>query len=373
MAIRKRGKGWQIDYFDPNKKRIRITFKTKKEATAELGKRQSLMAEKRYLDIKKDYTTTLGQLIEKYKENFKHQKYFKITKKYFMKNYMEYFGEKTLLANINYEMIEIYKNNLQEKPTRYGNRKLRKASTINREMVCLRQLFSKASEWGLIEQNPFNKGKSLLSKEDNKRFRYLKEDEIKRLLPACPPHLRYVVECALLCGMRKTEILTLKWSMIIDGYIYLEETKSPESRQVPVSDDLAILFTRIGGNQDKKQKQAKGKVLDMQGKPVKAKKRSSKYVFTYRGEPIKDIMTSFKFACENADIPYGRETPNGVTFHDLRHTFASHYMMRGGKIEALQEILGHEDIKTTQRYAHLSPEFKKQEITPLNGLTSFAA
>ena len=111
----------------------------------------------------------------------------------------------------------------------------------------------------------------------------------------------------------------------------------------------------------------------MKGKPVRVNKRSSKYVFTYEGEPIKDIKTSFKSACKDADIPYGRETPNGVTFHDLRHSFASHYMMRGGKIEALQEILGHEDIKTTQRYAHLSPEYKKKEINLLNGLTSLAA
>jgi len=270
-------------------------------------------------------------------------------------------------------MIETYKNHLREKPTKYKNKKLRKESTINREMVCLSQLFSKATEWSLIERNPFDRGKSLLSKEDNKRFRYLKKEEIKRLLPACPPHLRNIVECAMLCGMRKTEILTLKWSMINDGYIYLEETKSPESRQVPVNDDLAILFERISGSQDEKQKQANDKVLDMKGKPVKVKKRLSKYVFTYGGEPVKDIKTSFKSACKDADIPYGRETPNGVTFHDLRHTFASHYMMRGGKIEALQEILGHEDIKTTQRYAHLSPEYKKKEINLVNGLTSLAA
>ena len=58
MAIRKRfskkGVSWQIDYFDPHGKRIRLSFKKKKDAVAELGKRQSLMAEKRYLDIKKD-------------------------------------------------------------------------------------------------------------------------------------------------------------------------------------------------------------------------------------------------------------------------------------------------------------------------------
>lgn len=65
-AIRKRGNTWQIDYYDPGGKRIRKTFSKKKEAEAELGKRVSLMAENRYLAVKKDYTTTLKDLIDKY-------------------------------------------------------------------------------------------------------------------------------------------------------------------------------------------------------------------------------------------------------------------------------------------------------------------
>lgn len=48
---------WQIDYFDPTGKRVRQSFKKKKDAEAELGKRVSLIAENRYLDVKKDYTT----------------------------------------------------------------------------------------------------------------------------------------------------------------------------------------------------------------------------------------------------------------------------------------------------------------------------
>ncbi len=61
--IRKRGKGYQIDYFDPTGKRVRQSFKKKKDAEAELGKRVSLIAEKRYLDVKKDCTTTFGELL----------------------------------------------------------------------------------------------------------------------------------------------------------------------------------------------------------------------------------------------------------------------------------------------------------------------
>lgn len=50
-TIRKRGKGYQIDYFDPTGKRVRKSFKKKKDAEAELGKRVSLIAEGRYLDV----------------------------------------------------------------------------------------------------------------------------------------------------------------------------------------------------------------------------------------------------------------------------------------------------------------------------------
>lgn len=59
MAIRKTGKTFQIDYYDPAGKRIRKSFKKKKDAVAELGKRESLMVEGRYLDVKKEYTATL--------------------------------------------------------------------------------------------------------------------------------------------------------------------------------------------------------------------------------------------------------------------------------------------------------------------------
>ena len=81
------------------------------------------------------------------------------------------------------------------------------------------------------------------------------------------------------------------------------------------------------------------------------------------GGHIRDIKTAFKSALERAGIVDFRP-------HDLRHTFASHYIMRGGSLKALQEILGQKDIKMTMRYAHLSNDFAKEEIQVMNGLTS---
>ncbi|MFO8164527.1 MAG: site-specific integrase [Desulfatiglandales bacterium] len=341
-TIRKRGNSYQIDYFDPNGKRVRKSFDKKKEAEAELGKRVSLIAEGRYLDVKKDYKTTLKELLEKYKENYKIQRSFQGGKDYYLKNFKEHFGEDTRLDNIRYVDLETYRNKLREKPTRHGT--LRATASVNREIACLRHVFSKAVEWEMMEQNPFTKGKALVAKANNKRFRYLTEDEIEKLLNNCVnDYTRDIVTTVINTGMRRQEVLGLKWDQVKkDGFIYLSKTKTDESRQIPVNDDLAALFKDI-----RKRNQLR-----------------SEYVFCdNKVRPFKQITKSFMASIRRAEIEDFR-------FHDLRHTFASHFVMRGGSLKELQEILGHKNITMTMRYAHLSQEHKKKAVNLLNGLTS---
>lgn len=58
------------------------------------------------------------------------------------------------------------------------------------------------------------------------------------------------------------------------------------------------------------------------------------------------------------------------TFHDLRHTFASQLLMKGGTLKDVQELLGHKTMTMTLRYAHLTQEHKKKAVNLLNGLTA---
>ena len=80
-------------------------------------------------------------------------------------------------------------------------------------------------------------------------------------------------------------------------------------------------------------------------------------------EPIVNVKTSFGASCRRA----GSED---FRFHDLRHTFASHMVMRGASLKVVQEILGHKTMTMTLRYAHLSQEHKKKAVNLLNGLTA---
>ena len=356
----KKGFSWQIDYFDPTGKRVRQSFKKKKDAEAELGKRVSLKAENRYLDVKKDYKTTFGELCEKYKDNFENQASYQTSKRFFIDAFKVHFGKDTLLAKITYLELETYRNLLRKSQSKHD--RMLTDATINRKMSCLRHMFKKAVEWDMIDKTPFDRGSSLLIKENNKRDRYLEQDEIDALLDACSTkvikfpeskkhikqmtrkdthYLRDIVECVLNTGMRRGEALSLKWEQVRGDFIYLRKTKTSNPRQIPINEDLAALFKQIRKRQGLK----------------------SEYVFIYQGQRIADLKNGFNAALRRAAI-------NDFKFHDLRHTFASHFVMRGGSLKALQEILGHKTLTMTMRYAHLAQDHKKEAINLLNGLTA---
>ena len=84
----------------------------------------------------------------------------------------------------------------------------------------------------------------------------------------------------------------------------------------------------------------------------------------FNGKPMKDVQIGLNAAYRRAGI-----SDIGQPTHVLRHTFASHFVMRGGSIPVLQKLLGHKNISMTMRYAHLSPEHKRQSVNLLNGLT----
>jgi integrase len=85
----------------------------------------------------------------------------------------------------------------------------------------------------------------------------------------------------------------------------------------------------------------------------------------YNDKPLTTIKKGFNAAVDRAGIQDFR-------FHDLRHTFASQVIMRGGSLKGVQELLGHKTMSMTLRYSHLSQEHKRNAVNLLNGLTGSA-
>ena len=221
-------------------------------------------------------------------------------------------------------------------------------------------MFNKGVEWGMMEKNPFDKFKEpILFKEDENRVRYLTEDEINRLMAVLdakakeqttkdahrkvnPYYLKNIVMAALLTGLRRGDILILKWpdADMEKGILFYNEQKKKSKRRVKVlNSDMIQLLKSIP-------------------------KGESEYIFNGpEGKPLRDIKRSFRTALKRAGI-------KDFHFHDLRHTSASYMVMRGASLKSVQEHLGHTSLTMTQRYAHLSPEFQRSEVERLSGVFS---
>lgn len=226
-------------------------------------------------------------------------------------------------------------------PTRGGQP--RAESSVDVDMAHFRHILNKAKEWGLLQTSPFDNPKGLFYSPDNARDRFLLEDEIEALLNACPPTLRAIVITAIHTGLRKSNILNLRWDQVKGGHITIEasRTKTRKTYRIPINEALAEVFKEL-----RRKNQLK-----------------SPYVFlNSKGEKYDDVGRPFRAALKRAGIKDFR-------FHDLRHTCASHLTKRGVPLRAVQEILCHSDIKTTMRYAHLAPDYLKGTVNLLNNLT----
>ena len=83
------------------------------------------------------------------------------------------------------------------------------------------------------------------------------------------------------------------------------------------------------------------------------------WVFHIGGEPLRSVRKVFEGSLKRADIT------RYIRFHDLRHTFASHLVMKGVDLRTVAKLLGHRDIKMTMRYAHLAPEHLQAAVDVL--------
>ena len=222
--------------------------------------------------------------------------------------------------------------------------------TINRALVLLRYAYKLAQRWQEpgVNLNAWLSIKQL--KVDNRIERYLTPEQSVNLLQAVKESLNtqlvFIVAFLIYTGARKREVLEAKWSDInFDQSSWkISKNKSNKVRHVPLSQGALETLSAV---RDKWTCQDWGVDVD-----------PNDFIFANpsTGKPY----SSFFFSWNNARVKAGMPE---LRVHDLRHSFASFLVNAGRSIYEVQNLLGHADIKTTSRYAHLSQESLKAAVS----------
>lgn len=214
-------------------------------------------------------------------------------------------------------------------------------ASANRLLIIVRYIFNLAIRWDVpgVAKNP-TLGIPLFE-ENNKRERYLSQDEAAKLYEAIQvsesPMLKFIVPMLIYTGARRREVLDARWKDIdIDKKLWrIDVNKSGKARYVPLSTGAIELLDEV------RRGQRAASPSGEEGEWVFANPES--------GKPYVQMYYPWDKARKRAGIP-------GFRMHDLRHTFASYLINAGRSLYEVQKILGHTQIKTTQRYSHLSQD-----------------
>lgn len=260
-----------------------------------------------------------------------------------------YFGA-TKIKTLTHGQVERYRIERLQTPTKHGRQ--RTVATVNRELSLLRKILNVAKRNRWIVENPFHCGDPLIRPGDERpRERILTREEEARLLDACVDHrayLRPIIICAVDTGMRRGEILKLRWqdvdfrSRLI--CVQALNTKTMRERRVYMTERLAQELLWLY-NQNAKDDTA--------------------LVFGITGS----IKKAFGTARRMAGL-------QDVHFHDLRHTAASRLAASNIPIAEIARVLGHTQLATSYRYINANTDSLKRAAAALdtfNGTITEAA
>jgi integrase len=189
-----------------------------------------------------------------------------------------------------------------------------------------------------------------LENPNNKRVRYLSDEEESRLMPELPEWFRPLVTLAIHTGMRKGEMLKLKWGDVDfqTGTIHVREAKSGEGRSLPMN---SVARAALVGLREARRERLRARVVN--------RNEAAAYVSAApEGGFLYNLNRYWYAALKRAGI-------ENLHVHDLRHTFATRYMKAGGNLFSLQTLLGHKTAAMVQRYSHLDQKHLQAEVERL--------
>ena len=236
----------------------------------------------------------------------------------------------------------------------------------NRALVLLQKIMNTGELWGLRAGS--NPAQGVPKFSETSRERYLNSDELYRLGMAISelesaakqplsPYLALAFRLLLLTGMRRDEVMTLKWEYVDleDGVIRLPDSRPDASRwcsaRQPLTSSSALHMRRIAIGSFHRARRNSSKIRSYGVSPSRAWERVKERASSKQDKmPVVDIMD--------------------VTLHDCRHAFAAVGVSAGLSLPAIGALLGHADQASTQRYAHLSADARKLAADRVGGGSS---
>ncbi|GAN34857.1 MAG: site-specific integrase [Candidatus Brocadia sp. AMX2] len=307
-------------------KKIQRSLETadKKLAQAIEAKIKTEIVEGKYFEKLTGNSKTFTDMMEKFMKEHAPSVSISMQRSYSasLKHLIPFFGT-SKLSSISPKMISEYKVLRKSEEA--------KPATVNRELAMLSKAFNLAvKEWEWIKDNPVSKVPK--EKEGNDRDRWLADDEKKRLLNVSPPWLRNIIIFDLHTGLRQGELLSLQWNRVnlLRRTIIIQETKSGKPRTIPLNQVAFDILTE------------KSKIRNIKNDLVFSSGVGNKI-------DRHNLRRAFNIAIEKAGL-------RDFHFHDLRHTFATRLAQKGIDIYKISKLLGHHDIRMTQRYSHHCPD-----------------
>jgi integrase len=233
----------------------------------------------------------------------------------------------------------------------------RSPQTVNRYMQFLRRVLNKAVRDGKLASNPVNRIK--MFKEPAGRLRFLSLEEEQKLCGAVGPEFAPWVRLAILTGMRQAEQFSLRWEHVdFDrGLIALPATKAGGVQYVKLNEEAKVILRELDAKAAKAQAVAEAEAIAGKQKTV-----TCRSVWVFPSENPETHVDPRNFY-RRVYLPKVKEKGlDGVTWHTLRHTFASRLAMSGATEGTIAALLRHSSTALVRRYAHLSPSHLQEAV-----------
>jgi integrase len=233
----------------------------------------------------------------------------------------------------------------------------RTPQTVNRYMGFLRRVLNKAVRDGKLASNPVSRIK--MFREPAGKTRFLSTEEEKTLCDALGAEVAPLVRLAILTGMRQMEQFSLRWEHVdlSRGLIALPATKAGGVQYVRLNQEAQAILQTLDERAAKAQAVAEAQAIANQAAGAE---RRSPWVFPSDNPRTHADPRNFY---RRVYLPAVKELGlDGVSWHTLRHTFASRLAMSGATEGTIAALLRHSGTSLVRRYAHLSPSHLQQEV-----------